>query len=1258
MKLLNGFANIGIRKKLVLIMIIAGFFFLVAVVGIMTPLFRWNLTQNLEIQQNSLLSSIQREIDNKITTASTQLSSVAKILPLAAMTTPTQAQFFLEDRVGIGAIFDHGLCLWDHQGTLIANTGGKGPRTTEEDQTSVPTFQYSRNSKASTISTPFRSPVAPYHPVVQFNAPILNHVGEQIGTLSGGMRLDGDNLIGSIAKHKIGKTGHLYLYSNDRTILVHPDPSRILKKDVPVGANQLFDKALTGWEGTAFTVNSRGIKSISSFKHLTSVPWVVASNYPVTEAHLPAKRATIALSIIVLLLGILGMTITWFILKSVTNPLAQLTEHIQNVESLESEKRQFRLKKQPYLEIQLLSASFNAMLSELDQQTFQLENEIQIRRRTEKELILMSTQHEQTALLLQNICDNVPDLIWAKDCQHRYIFTNKAINHTLLLAQSADEPIGKTDALFGQRIIDNHPNLKNSYSFSDMCAVSDTTTLSTQKPMRFQEDGYICDELVCLDVYKAPFYDTDGKLIGTVGSARIITREKQLEQETLHLARLYRILSDINQKVVHKPQPLELFQFVCDTLLADDTFSLAWIGVPSSDGGYTPIVAAGITIDELKTIQCSSYPFIDSTKSISNLNSGSYQQKLCQPDQNLFQLQPFDAVGAYPVQPVDCDPILLVLYTNDSDLLTHKDEKRLLSELVKDLVFALDVAEQDRTQALNLQQLELAATVFENNTEGIIVTDADEKIISVNRAFCEITGYTAECVIGKTPRLLKSNRHDRIFYQTMWHSLTRTNRWQGEVFNRRQDGQIYPSRLSISAVLDSNKVVTHYIAVFSDISQIKESERQVDYLEYHDPLTDLPNRRLFCNHLTSAVERARRSNNKLMLLSLDLDHFKDINDSFGHLIGDALLRRIAKRLQNRFRCSDMVARLGGDEFIILLEDLEHRDQVPLVAQEVLDIIQQPLTLDTGIELQMNTSIGITLFPDHGDNATDLLKKVDAALYQAKRRGRAQFAYYNEEMTAKALERLQLSSHLRHALDNQEFEVYYQPQVELKSGKIIGAEALLRWNNPELGAIPPARFIPLAEELGCIAPIGEWVLKQVCTQGKSWLDAGQPPISLAVNLSPLQFYHADIVKTVQTILTETGFPAKWLELEVTESALMHKEQETIELLHQLHDLDIRLALDDFGTGYSSLSYLKYFPIDQLKIDKSFVDDLPHGINDCKMVTAIIQMGRGLGLRILAEGVENEAQLNCLKEMGCEHYQGYHFSRPIPATDFFALRVKHS
>lgn len=1250
MNLHQTFANLGIRKKLVLVMLIVGTAFLVAVISIMTALFHWNLTQNLGIQQQSLLTSIQREIDNKIWSASSQLATAAKDVPTEALESAVQGSLFLKTRGSLSTVFDHGLCLFDQQGNLVAST-----KKQQKDSKSYTPPLTQQKKPGTSIGIPFRSSLPPHHPVVQFNAPILNDQGDQVATLSGAIRLDGDHLIGDIARHKIGETGYLYLFSQDRTMLVHPDSTRILQKDVPVGSNELFDKALTTWEGTGLTVNSRGVETISSFKHLSRVPWILASSYPVSEAYLPAKRATTALTVIILLLSCLGMCITWIMLYSITNPLARLTAHLYNLDQCKADERQFHLNKTTTYEIQHLAASFNAMITELDQQTSQLENEISIRRQTEINLRKVSLQNLQTARLLQNICDNVPDLIWAKDLQHRYIFTNKANNNTLLLCRDSEEPLGQNHDVFAQRIIANHPELEKAYHFSDMCAASDDTTLSTQQSMRFEENGYVCDELICLDVYKAPFYDSDGELIGTIGSARIITREKQLEQETLHLARLYRILSDVNQMIVHKPQPLELFQFICDTLSADSTFTMAWIGTPNR-GGYSPVAAAGVELERLKEIQVDDYPSLNTIQIISNLDKNSDKQRLCSSDQNLYHQQPFNAVGAYPIQPTNCDPILLVLYTDDSNLLTHKDEKQLISELVKDIAFALDIAEQDRAQILNLQQLELASTVFENSTEGIIVTDAQEKIVSVNRAFSEITGYTSEQIIGRTPRMLKSKRHDRNFYQTMWHALDQTNRWQGEIFNRRQDGQIYPSRLSISAVRNSDKKVTNYIAVFSDISQIKESERQVDYLEWHDPLTDLPNRRQFCSNLTSAVERAKRHEKELILLSLDLDHFKDINDSFGHLSGDALLRRIANRLQERFRSSDMVARLGGDEFIILLEDLEHRDQAPLIAQEVLNLVQQPLTLDTGIEIEVNASIGITLYPDHGDNAMDLLKKVDAALYQAKSRGRAQFAYYNEEMTAKALARLQLSSHLRHALAKEEFEVYYQPQVDLNSGKIVGAEALLRWNSPVLGSISPARFIPLAEEIGCIIPIGEWVLRQVCTQGKTWLDAGQAPITLAVNLSPLQFYRADIVKTVQTILTETGYPAKWLELEVTESALMHKEQETIERLQNLHDLDIRLALDDFGTGYSSLSYLKYFPLDQLKIDKSFVNDLPDGIDDCKMVTAIIQMGRGLGMSILAEGVENEEQLTCLKTMGCEQYQGYHFSRPIPAAEFFKLRVK--
>jgi diguanylate cyclase (GGDEF)-like protein/PAS domain S-box-containing protein len=620
----------------------------------------------------------------------------------------------------------------------------------------------------------------------------------------------------------------------------------------------------------------------------------------------------------------------------------------------------------------------------------------------------------------------------------------------------------------------------------------------------------------------------------------------------------------------------------------------------------------------------------------------------------LKQKLEFRTLGIFPVQPQKAHGAVLAILSNVSEHpLLHTDEQQLIDELIGDLAFALDLALQQEIQQQTLQELKLAATVFANSIEAIIVTDADTGIISVNRAFSEITGYAESEAIGQIPSMLKSDYHPATFFKDMWQELNQNGRWRGEIWNRRKNGQVYPASLSIACVYDSSGIVSNYIGIFNDISQIKESEQQLHYLQFHDPLSDLPNRSMFSEMLTKAIKIAQERDEHLALLCLDLDHFKDINDSYGFPAGDAILQQMARRLDESISSSDKIARLGADEFVVLLERVENDQEVSRVAEKILYMMEEPFVLESGDRIQISTSIGMALYPQHGETSLELLQKVDSAVYLSKQRGRNRFSFYNEENTARAVERLELSNHLRHALEYDELKIHYQPQVNIRTGNIIGAEALMRWDSPTLGMVPPDRFIPLAEQLGCIIPMGEWILRRVCAQGRSWLDAGMPEMNLAVNLSAIQFYQEDIVEVVQRILADTGFPAEHLELEVTESLLMHKERQTITRLQKLKELGVRLAMDDFGTGYSSLAYLKFFPLDVLKIDKSFVDDLPHGQADRKMVSAISQMGHGLGLTLLAEGVENLDQLDYLQTAGCTLYQGYLCSRPVPADEFIAL-----
>lgn len=436
---------------------------------------------------------------------------------------------------------------------------------------------------------------------------------------------------------------------------------------------------------------------------------------------------------------------------------------------------------------------------------------------------------------------------------------------------------------------------------------------------------------------------------------------------------------------------------------------------------------------------------------------------------------------------------------------------------------------------------------------------------------------------------------------------------------------------------------------------------ELNQLARQDPLTQLPNRRLLLERLKHGIDLERRGGKQLALLMLDLDRFKSVNDSLGHAAGDALLQQVAVRIQARVRDVDMVARLGGDEFIILLEDIAHTEDAARVAEEIVADLSQPFQLcqsgeadhEQGREIQIGASIGISLYPQHGDNPELLIEQADTAMYEAKQTGRGCFAYFSQELTIAVRKRIDLEGRLRRAIEQQELRVFYQPQIDIVSGRIVGAEALVRWQCPIDGLIPPINFIPIAEETGLIIDIGEWVLRETCRQGCRWQTAGFLPLALAVNVSPQQFRRCDINALVAAVLAETGFPAGQLELELTESGLMENQDKAVEVLNNLRAQGIRLAIDDFGTGYSSLAYLKRFPVDVLKIDKSFIDDIPHLQDDMEITATIIAMGHTLGFRVLAEGVETQEQLAFLREKGCDAYQGYLASRPVPAEDFAKL-----
>lgn len=557
----------------------------------------------------------------------------------------------------------------------------------------------------------------------------------------------------------------------------------------------------------------------------------------------------------------------------------------------------------------------------------------------------------------------------------------------------------------------------------------------------------------------------------------------------------------------------------------------------------------------------------------------------------------------------------------------------------------------------NELRLKQAAAVFENTNEAVMVVSAQRKIQRVNKAFCNMTGYTEEQVLGRSPSILQSGDHDRRFYRAMWHNIRTYGHWQGELTSRRADGSTYPELLNISVVRDHKGDINHYVGVFADLTEQRESESRLMFLDYHDPLTGLANRKNLMMRTDHAIRQIQKDKHQVALIVIGLDRFKNVNDSYGHSSGDELLRHIATMLDQDVPQADTICRLGGDEFALLFDHLSDSDELIRIANNLIRRISQPWKLSDNRTVKLGASMGVSLAPQNGLDADTLLQHADAALFQAKNEGRSRLRFFSDELTQNARNRLELEARMHEALQNDELIVYYQPQIDIHTQEIIGAEALVRWQHPTEGMIPPNDFIPQCEENGLIHEIGLKVLEQTCRQGKAWLDAGFEPLRLAVNLSPVQLSNAELYVHITRILLETGFPPQHLELELTESSLMGNPGQTLKLLQQFRDIGIKLAMDDFGTGYSSFTQLKQLPLDLLKIDKSFIDEIEHNRGDYEIVGAITAMGQALGLTVLAEGVENKEQLHALADLKCDCYQGYLLSKPIPSEAFEELRRQH-
>jgi diguanylate cyclase (GGDEF)-like protein/PAS domain S-box-containing protein len=566
-----------------------------------------------------------------------------------------------------------------------------------------------------------------------------------------------------------------------------------------------------------------------------------------------------------------------------------------------------------------------------------------------------------------------------------------------------------------------------------------------------------------------------------------------------------------------------------------------------------------------------------------------------------------------------------------------------LGRIVGASTIARDITERVKAE----ERLRLWSGVLEQSGEGIFICDPQEHILLVNTAFEKLTGFLADEAVGKTRGVLQTEPQDRAFDTDMWKSVSETGAWQGEMWNHRKSGELYAEWLSISAISDHKGVVTHYIGIFSDITARKQAAERMVHLAHYDALTDLPNRVLLMDRLSQLTKAAQRKKSKVAAVFIDLDRFKEVNDSLGHDAGDLLLQTLAKRFSNVVRNEDTLARLGGDEFVMVIQGLHQSQDVAIIAKQLLSCLVKPVTLN-GYEITVTASMGISVYPDDATDGQELIRNADAAMYQAKGAGRNAFQFYTSDLNQRALEMLSTENALRRAIERQELVLHYQPQVDIASGSVVGAEALIRWNHPDLGVVMPGKFISIAEERGLIVSIGSWVIEEAARQAAVWQSAGIF-ITIAVNVSAVQFRQKDFEEQLSNTVRNHGITANLLELELTESIVMRDAETAVDKLKKLHDMGFRLSIDDFGTGYSSLNYLRRFPIDKIKIDQSFVKDQSAG----SIVTAIISLARNLKLKVIAEGVETKEQLELLREQGCNEAQGFLFSPALAVGEFEKL-----
>jgi len=781
--------------------------------------------------------------------------------------------------------------------------------------------------------------------------------------------------------------------------------------------------------------------------------------------------------------------------------------------------------------------------------------------------------------------------------------------------------------------------------------------------MRGESDGYRMEKRLLHKDGETRYATIDVKAVRNaeggvqllVAMLQDITERKLADLALLKLTRYYAALSQMNEMIVREHDSQRVMDQACQIAETSGNLALVWIGRGNGQSRNIEILSSsGPSRAYLNELHLSIDPAFDTGPNPTELTlregrTAVFNQLLQDP-----RSAPWHALAArWGLRSCVVCPVrqqgeywgFMAFYASEVEYFTP-DLVSLLEKLSADLSHGLDALRAQEEIARAQRQLLLNARMLESSHEGIFITDAQNRFTMVNNAFCEITGYHAEELLGAEPRMLKSGRQDPAFYATLWATLQSTGVWQGEIWDRRKDGNVFPAWLSIT------KVGAQHVAIFTDITSRKEYEDRIEHIAHHDVLTDLPNRMLLADRIAVAIARAHREKRRVAVVFIDLDRFKLVNDTLGHEIGDLLLKEVATRISGALRASDTVSRVGGDEFIALLPDVTDAEDAARAAAKIIESVARPYEL-AGHEVIITTSAGIALYPENGADGAELSRLADVAMMEAKQSGRNRYRFYSADLGLSAGRRLELENALRGAVERGEITLDYQPQFCLRTGHLAGLEALARWTHPVLGNVPPADFIPVAETSGLILPIGRWLLQEACRQMSLWVQQGDVRFPISVNVSALQFRQPDFLAQVQHALDETGLPAANLELELTESLLMNNADAVLDKLQQLAVIGVALAIDDFGTGYSSMSYLRQFPAHRMKIDQSFVRDLPGSEDAAAIARAIVSLGTTLGMQTIAEGVETEEQAQFLRAIQCDLGQGFFLAYPLKPVAVEAL-----